>query len=571
MTNELKILQALQDEKPEAKNVETTFQITRGAYRKAHLLAKIVSRIAGGGMECYGYQLKPADALDDTVRDVYFAPGQDNQAAYVSVTPEGVYQAGQEAAARNYELLGWWHSHGSFGTFHSGTDVNNFEVILHSIAPQTMFRKEEPVFVREGDTLLVDNYSIRGVGANPSKIIKKVERDPFAYSMVVNDHNEQYLECRTKIHNPDTGEFDLQDPTHPRLTVVDDPNDPTRLDVADLEWEVRQKVRINGGANTDRAEPCEGRQYRIITSAFTRSGTAYVKAGGKYSDLVSQMMLGDANVSRYELLRDGKEGRVAKLPKTLEQLATKDEMWADIEARLRRGPFEHLQDPNTKYRRFELENLITAQCMVAVSQRYRDYEGGQFVRETDKAIERAMEKSQTLDDCAKVAAAATGALSRYAMLSYTDYKKERPRQYETLVANVLAHLATENNHPFLDAVKHETSKQGSQGRIMGLFLIDDRINIANQLIKDLYYMRTGKCNSEYKAGTEKFLMEFPKAYESDPARCDKLIEEHLLSMGADAEQFPRYQSIPEQPVEHEPKSIARYLVSLLPRWKCGRA
>ena len=84
MNIDLKIMDALKD-KEEKIDVTKTMQIQEGAYQKAMLIAKMVSKIAGGGMECYGYLLKDKDATNDIITDCYLADDQEVQAAYCQV------------------------------------------------------------------------------------------------------------------------------------------------------------------------------------------------------------------------------------------------------------------------------------------------------------------------------------------------------------------------------------------------------------------------------------------------------------------------------------------------------
>ena len=197
---DLKIDQALNDESGGEGTDANVLKITKGAFNKIMTYAKVVSKVAGGGMECYGYLLKKKNSLDDLIVDAYFADEQQANSAYVRVTEDGVYNASQVIEPKGYEIAGWWHSHGSMQPFHSGTDVQNFLTILHSIAPRTLYKVEEAKFYadeKEGKIIL-DNYTFTGIDVaefkkqNPT-IMKKVERDPFAYSIVVNQFGHYYI------------------------------------------------------------------------------------------------------------------------------------------------------------------------------------------------------------------------------------------------------------------------------------------------------------------------------------------------------------------------------------------
>ena len=77
MELELKVMQALRDDEKKNDNEKKRLAISKGAFAKAMLYAKLVTRIAGGGMECYGYLLKDKNSLDDNIIDIHFADEQD--------------------------------------------------------------------------------------------------------------------------------------------------------------------------------------------------------------------------------------------------------------------------------------------------------------------------------------------------------------------------------------------------------------------------------------------------------------------------------------------------------------
>jgi proteasome lid subunit RPN8/RPN11 len=229
----------------------STFKITNGAFNKAMTYAKAIGQLAGTGMECYGYMLKPSDSLDNTVTDIFLAPNQTNQAAYVRVSAEGVYQSSQEIEPKGMMIVGWWHSHGTFSTFHSGTDVRNFETVLHSVAPRTMYKNEKGQYTYNADNkeLLVHGTKIKGIElpeGSQLEIIRKVEQDPYAYSMVVNMHRSYYLEKITKKLLSREEGFRLNPPIRPELELVNIEND-VKYTISEIEDDITSKVEINGG------------------------------------------------------------------------------------------------------------------------------------------------------------------------------------------------------------------------------------------------------------------------------------------------------------------------------------
>jgi len=248
----LKVEQALKED--EKKTIDhTNLRITKGTFEKIMAYAKVVSRMAGSGMECYGYLLTPRDSLDGLITDIYFANDQEAHSAYVRVTEEGVFHTLRDTEALGYKIVGWWHSHGTMPTFHSGTDVNNFLTILHGIAPLTMFRNEEAVFALNNveKRLEFDNYILTGTNVEQLKrikIIKKIEQDPFAFSLVVNQFGDYYRERITKTRQGK--EFVVNHPTHPKVEIVDIDND-VRFFIDQIEKDVFFKIKINGRSARD--------------------------------------------------------------------------------------------------------------------------------------------------------------------------------------------------------------------------------------------------------------------------------------------------------------------------------
>ncbi len=576
MSLDLQVLKALQDEKPAPQDVTKEFRITRGAFAKAHLYAKLVCAIAGGGMECYGYLLKQADSQDDVVTNIYFADDQETSAAYVRVTEEGIHKTGLAVAARHEQILGWWHSHGNFAPFHSGTDVQNFEQLLHAIASQTMFKTEEAVYIADGDTVTVDRYRLDGFKPSVPKprIIKKVERQPFAFSMVVNAHNNYYLETITKTYLPEIGEFGLNEPTRPRLTIVDAEGD-IELDIREMEWEIYNKVRMDKHPGEERPRRYRDTEHRAITRRFLGAAKDYLRTGGEYSGTITNMLLAEPAVPRAQVLKAAEKGGSEEL-----RIQTLDDevCLANMQGLLQKSPFAIYRDANTKYKKFELENLVALQMMMEFSREGAD---------RDQVIERYTARAKLLAECAEIAANATGALTRYAMEVHTDYKRAKGFKYKTLVANILWNMATERNFPLHESVRREAAK--NQGGINPrLMLLQDRIHMANQLTRDLYYMAIGKCNPEYKEQLTSFLREFPETYMQRPSEVDGLIEKCILSMKQAREAYATWHDMEEhityttecrhagerergkiyerQPQPTAPqRGIVQYIIDLLPR------
>lgn len=229
--------------------------ITDYALNKAKAYAKVVCALASevknmnSGWECYGYLLKEDWSLDDVVDEVCFARNQDMTSAYVHVSAEGVQTTSDEVSGLGYQIVGWWHSHGNMTVFHSGTDVRNFITVAHSVAPSTMYYAEKAQPFQENGFVYVDNIRIakapavnvessaNGGAGNGMEILRKQQRNPFAYSLVVNKRGDEYVERHEKELK--TGQ--LLRPEIVKTYVV---SDDRTFSIQDIERDVREKLGL---------------------------------------------------------------------------------------------------------------------------------------------------------------------------------------------------------------------------------------------------------------------------------------------------------------------------------------
>jgi proteasome lid subunit RPN8/RPN11 len=181
-------------------------QITQYAVDRAFTYARLVCEVSKAENECIGYLITPKDKRDRIVRDVYLPKEQDISSAFVELSAQDVIKAGREIDEMGYRVLGWWHSHAGFNTFHSGTDERNQLSVLNAIAPINYITKINEkiigngsleVKVEDGRLVIFDRrnktvkYEIEVDNATGLAIagmrIKEEERIGFAYSLVV--HN----------------------------------------------------------------------------------------------------------------------------------------------------------------------------------------------------------------------------------------------------------------------------------------------------------------------------------------------------------------------------------------------
>ena len=449
MELDLKILNALQDQ--EDDNIQK-ISITKGTFAKIKAYAKVVTRIAGGGMECYGYLIKEKGSLEDTITDAYLADNQEANSGYCRVTEEGILESAAIINERGYELVGWWHSHGTLPVFHSGTDVRNFENVLHAIAPTTMKKRKEAVFNRNGTTINVDNYKIEGVPEGTElRILKDIERDPYAISIVVNERGENYREIISKTFNPATNEFDLHAPRRmPPLEVVQKENDVT-FDLPDMEWEVRQKVRMSGARRGRRRKRHNCPEYVSVIGSFFDNAITYINDRGKFGVLLANIVRNDQSTNRFNLIRDAEEGN--RRVRTLQMQKQKEELCGIVLEQFTDSPYEALEDPSKRY---ELENRIVFDMLKGIGRKTTR-------EEQDRVIETAIDRAKTLTECTSVAEEAIKGLNRYFLEIITDYKEERTHNYGTLIGNMIYELVS--GKTLVEAAEIASAKKTGQNNI----------------------------------------------------------------------------------------------------------
>ena len=181
-------------------------QITQYAVDRAFTYAKLVCEVTKQENECIGYLITPKGTRDRLVRDVYFPKEQEVTSASVEISPQQVIAAGRAIDEMGYRVLGWWHSHAGFGTFHSGIDERNQLAVLNAIAPVNYItRVNEKIIgkgnleakIENGKLVIFDKqnegvkYEISvdrasGLSIAGMKILEE-ERVGFTYSLVV--HN----------------------------------------------------------------------------------------------------------------------------------------------------------------------------------------------------------------------------------------------------------------------------------------------------------------------------------------------------------------------------------------------
>lgn len=118
-----------------------TIPILGSALKKMMAYARLA-----GSSEIYGFLLSPEDKNDGIVREAMLARNQHASSASAGLSSEAAAMAKADIENAGRIALGFWHSHGGFSVFHSGTDDHNLDALLGSFVGNT---EREYLSVRE--------------------------------------------------------------------------------------------------------------------------------------------------------------------------------------------------------------------------------------------------------------------------------------------------------------------------------------------------------------------------------------------------------------------------------------
>ena len=247
------------------RNLISQVYITSPALEKAYRYAELVCDVLKESLECYGYLITPKDTNDRVARDVYLAANQEASSAGVEVSGQGIIESGREIDKIGFRVLGWWHSHADFDTFHSSTDNKNMLKILNVIAPTNYIVGRREILLLNGQVGVrrkgkdVEIYDVnnpdRRITFNPNgedfdpellsalsdvKVNMPV-RVGFAYSVVVNARRgKPYCEIATKDYCGLCWEGDERS-VKSRLRIVDGPK--VSMNKKEMSLEIKTKVK----------------------------------------------------------------------------------------------------------------------------------------------------------------------------------------------------------------------------------------------------------------------------------------------------------------------------------------
>ena len=160
--------------------MEQTLEETTNDFSAVPIIGGILSKIKtyakiAGSSEIYGFLISPIDKEDGIVYDAILAKNQKVSAASASIDPTAAGVAKAEIENLGYKAIGFWHSHGGFGAWHSGTDDNNMNRLLRSFASNNERR-----FAKH-----YKNY--RYIDADQGRIVYRTERFEIAVGLDKDD------------------------------------------------------------------------------------------------------------------------------------------------------------------------------------------------------------------------------------------------------------------------------------------------------------------------------------------------------------------------------------------------
>jgi len=223
--------------KEEIDELFSELMITDYAYKKIKAYASLACIIAHESIECGGYLVTPKEDYDCIVKDAYLSKNQKVTGVEYIVDSEPDMDFLKEIKNDGYKVLGWWHSHGSMNTFHSGTDDNTFKSIYYNIFPYNKKELDREIISLSGNSFKIEyqtdktgdncinfksnnflediiemrvgnNFNLNDIEIKGIKI-KKFKGISFAYSLVVNRFYSAAPYAEVAIKHPKTIEIKI--------------------------------------------------------------------------------------------------------------------------------------------------------------------------------------------------------------------------------------------------------------------------------------------------------------------------------------------------------------------------
>ncbi|MBT7928522.1 Mov34/MPN/PAD-1 family protein [Candidatus Peregrinibacteria bacterium] len=282
--------------------------ITRYAYTKMHLYAKLIKSITESPLECYGYLTAERDKDDGIATDAIIPVQQYVTTSSCTVNPDSELRTIEQIRSDNRKIIGWWHSHGDHPTFHSTTDVENFSRLssmLYSHNQLTVETERVQWKETEHKAEWINNDSRTLRIRDPQNLDRVIEieieetrinqpnvknitskrkiKKGFAYSVVVNSLDEEpYGEIKQESSEDTIVE--------PKIVIVDDDRRVRTKEIREICNDIRGKIKSDIASSNPPPERLEEILNEIDTnhhqiSASSKNRTTKLEQRIKYKDL----------------------------------------------------------------------------------------------------------------------------------------------------------------------------------------------------------------------------------------------------------------------------------------------
>jgi len=492
-------------------------RITPGALTKIKTYARLVERITGSANECYGYLLADKDDDSGVVIDAYLGDNQSYSSAHVSISGEDVVHAANAVDPQGYKIVGWWHSHARFSVFHSGTDVNNFETIVHAVGPNTLMTEYENIDIN--DIAKNGKVDLGGYLVDAELLkdadIKKKNTYSWAYSLVVNVMGDVYTEVQTKELKPDN-EWELKNPIKSAGYDLHEAENDLTIDAKVLEDEVYDKLNVRRYVPvekfTKRKAATTSRRWSLFTLADYIVGWFY--GDNKKKDVVDDIEKKvDEGVEKFKE-RKKKEHEKQKEKERLEEIEQQREECVEIANNFLDAAKQYV-DKKKAPQKFWLDNVVAEymqksdytleQAIAAVNspniysklnigkKKHRPKFVPKFVEELMDSLELcdiayAFIEAESMKD-------QTSALERLKK-TYSETKKEdkTPEEPEAkkIAEEIPVKVVKPEDDALLDLVKQDLSKENDDiGMLADRFIsgFADYVNVSYNTPKKYKYNR----------------------------------------------------------------------------------
>jgi proteasome lid subunit RPN8/RPN11 len=282
--------------------------ITRYAYTKMHLYARLIKSITQSPLECYGYLTAERNKDDGVATDAIIPVYQYVTTSSCTVSPDSELKTIEQIRSNNQKIIGWWHSHGDHPTFHSTTDIENFsrlssmlyshnQLTIETERVQWKEKEHKAMWTnKDGRTLRIRDpqnldriieiefeETIRNKPNVKNITSRRKIKKGFAYSVVVNSLNEEpYREIRQES---------LESPVvEPEILIIEDGHRVGTEEIKEICKDIKDKIKSNVAPSNISPERLEEILNGVDTnqnqiSASFKNRTTRLEQKIKYKDL----------------------------------------------------------------------------------------------------------------------------------------------------------------------------------------------------------------------------------------------------------------------------------------------